>query len=46
MLRYRKQYVDQGMKYYGEKYREHEITTFITKPGTSASRFLTNTTAG
>ena len=31
MLRYRKQHVDKGMKYYEEKYREHEITSIQNK---------------
>jgi transposase len=31
MLRYGEQYVDKGMKYYEEKYREHEIRSIQTK---------------
>jgi len=31
MLRYGEQYVDKGMKYYEEKYREHEIRSIQKK---------------
>jgi hypothetical protein len=31
MLRYGEQYVDKGMKYYEEKYREHEIRSISEK---------------
>jgi hypothetical protein len=31
MLRYGEQYVDKGMEYYEEKYREHEIRSIQKK---------------
>jgi hypothetical protein len=40
MLRHGEQYVDNGMKYYEEKYREHEIRAFRKRPRISASSLL------
>ena len=41
MLRYGEQYVDKGMEYYEEKYREHEIRSIQKKAlRTSASLLL------
>jgi transposase len=39
-LRYGEQYVDKGMKYYEEKYREHETRSIQKKARTSASWLL------
>jgi len=44
MLRYGKQYVDKGMKYYEEKYREHEIRS-IQKKAKDLGLVLTLSTA-
>jgi len=44
MLRYGEQYVDKGMKYYEEKYREHEIRS-IQKKAKDLGLVVTLTTA-
>lgn len=44
MLRYGEQYVDKGMKYYEEKYREHEIRS-IQKKANNLGLVVTLTTA-
>jgi transposase len=44
MLRYGEQYVDKGMKYYEEKYREHEIRS-IQKKANDLGLVVTLTTA-
>jgi transposase len=44
MLRYGEQYVDKGMKYYEEKYREHEIRS-IQKKAKDLGLLVTLTTA-
>jgi hypothetical protein len=44
MLPYREEYVDQGMKHYQEKYREHEIRS-IPKKAKDLGLVVTPTTA-
>jgi hypothetical protein len=44
MLRYGEQYVDKKMKYYEEKYREHEIRS-IQKKAKTLGLLVTLTTA-